>query len=58
MYVSDDADESTIKTCHFSFSAYITKGLYISMYKEGDIVKKYATRIHGKKLISLLFYMH
>ena len=37
------------------FFAYITKGLYISMYKEGDTVKKYATRIHGKKLISLLF---
>ena len=35
--------------CHFFFFAYITKGLYISMYKEGDTVKKYATRIHGKK---------
>ena len=34
--------------------AYIPKSLYISMYKEGDAVKKYATRIHGKKLISLL----
>ena len=33
---------------------YIPKSLYISMYKEGDAVKKYATRIHGKKLISLL----
>lgn len=40
---------------HFSFFfAYIPKSLYISMYKEGDAVKKYATRIHGKKLISLL----
>lgn len=36
------------------FCAYILKRLYISMYKEGDAVKKYATRIHGKKLISLL----
>ncbi|MCT4572630.1 stage II sporulation protein P, partial [Bacillus thuringiensis] len=36
------------------FFAYIPKSLYISMYKEGDAVKKYATRIHGKKLISLL----
>ena len=37
-----------------SLFAYIPKSLYISMYKEGDAVKKYATRIHGKKLISLL----
>lgn len=37
------------------FCAYIAKGLYICMYKEGDTVKKYTTRIHGKKLVSLLF---